>query len=83
MMLHETIPLSVLFLLRGGGLKQFWKFRWRGGGGSKTVPSVRGVRIFSGITQYLITCIFFFSSVLILFMAQSGARMPIKINNSL
>ena len=68
------------------GLKQFWKFRWKGwGGGQKAMPSVGGVRIFSGITQYITSnhMYFFFSSVLILFMAQSGARMPIKINNRL
>ena len=40
-----------LEILRGGGLKQFWKSRWEGG--SKTVPSVMGVWIFSGITQYI------------------------------
>ena len=74
-----------LEILRGEGLKQFWKFRWKRGV-QKTVPSVRGVRIFSGITQYITISnhmYFFFSSVLILFMAQSGARMPIKINNRL
>ena len=38
-----------LEILRGGGLKQFWKSRWEGGG-QKTVPSVMGVWIFSGIT---------------------------------
>ena len=69
------------------GLKQFWKFRWKGGGeGQKAMPSVGGVRIFSGITQYITSnhMYFFFSSVLIImFMAQSGARMPIKINNRL
>ena len=50
------------------------------------MPSVGGVRIFSGITQYITISnhmYFFFSSVLILFMAQSGARMPRKITNSL
>ena len=50
------------------------------------MPSVGGVRIFSGITQYITShhMYFFFSSVLIImFMAQSGARMPIKINNRL
>ena len=42
-----------LELLKGGGLKQFWKSRWMGGeGGQKTVPSVMGVCIFSGITQW-------------------------------
>ena len=69
------------------GLKQFWKFRWKGWGeGQKAMPSVGGVRIFSGITQYITSnhMYFFFSSVLIImFMAQSGARMPIKINNRL
>ena len=48
------------------------------------MPSVGGVRIFSGITQYITSnhMYFFFSSVLIImFMAQSGARMPKKINN--
>ena len=40
-----------LEILRGGGLKQFWKSRWMEG--QKTVPSVVGVWIFSGITQYL------------------------------
>ena len=41
-----------LEILRGGGLKQFWKSRWEwGGGGQKTVPSVVGVWIFSGKTQ--------------------------------
>ena len=35
-----------LEILRGGGLKQFWKSRWEGGGGKKTVPSVMGVWIF-------------------------------------
>ena len=49
-----------LEILWGGGLKQFWKFRWKGAGGQKTVPSIRGVRIFSGITQYILTCIFSF-----------------------
>ena len=56
------------------------------GGGQKAMPSVGGVRIFSGITQYITISnhmYFFFSSVLILFMAQSGARMPRKITNSL
>ena len=74
-----------LEILWGGGLKQFWKFRWKGGEGQKTVPSIRGVRIFSGITPYIISnhMYFFFSSVLIMFMAQSGACMPIKINNRL
>ena len=50
------------------------------------MPSIGGGgRIFSGITQYITSnhMYFFFSSVLILFMAQSGARMPIKINNRL
>ena len=42
-----------LEILREGGLKQFLKFRWKGGGGQKTVPSVVGVWIFSGITQCL------------------------------
>ena len=37
---------------RGGGLKQLWKSRWEGGGGKKTVPSVVGLWIFSGITHY-------------------------------
>ena len=39
---------------RGGGLKQFLKSRWMGGGGGgqNTVPSVVGVWIFSGITHY-------------------------------
>ena len=36
-------------ILRGEGLKQFWKSRWMGG--QKTVPSVVGVWIFSGITH--------------------------------
>ena len=58
-----------------------------GGGGQKAMPFVGGgVRIFSGITQYIASnhMYFFFSSVLIImFMAQSGARMPIKINNRL
>ena len=75
-----------LEILRRGGLKQFWKFRWKGwgGGDQKAMPFVGGVRIFSGITQYITSnhMYFFFSSVLIImFMAQSGARMPIKINN--
>ena len=35
---------------RGGGLKQFRKFRWKGGG-QNTVPCVIGVWIFSGMTQ--------------------------------
>ena len=39
-----------LEILRGGGLKQFWKSRWKGG--SKNCPSVVGVWIFPGITQY-------------------------------
>ena len=44
-----------LEILSGGGLKQFWKSRWMGGGGGqKTVPSVVGVWIFSGITHYWI-----------------------------
>ena len=30
----------------GRGLKQFWKSRWMGGGGQKTIPSVVGVWIF-------------------------------------
>ena len=42
-----------LEILREGGLKQFLKFRWKGGGGQKTVTSVVGVWIFSGITQCL------------------------------
>ena len=33
-----------------GGLKQFRKFRWKGGG-QNTVPSVIGEWIFSGMTQ--------------------------------
>ena len=41
-----------LEIVREGGLKQFLKFRWKGGG-QKTVPSVVGVWIFSGITQCL------------------------------
>ena len=40
-----------LEILSGGGLKEFWKFRWMGG--QKTVPSVVGVWIFSGITQFI------------------------------
>ena len=40
-----------LEILRGGGLKQFWKSRWEGGGVQKTEPSVVGEWIFSGITQ--------------------------------
>ena len=68
-------------------LKQFWKFRWKGWGeGQKAMPSVGGVRIFSGITQYITSnhmCFFFSSVLIIMFMAQSGARMPIKINNRL
>ena len=44
-----------LEILRGGGLKQFWKSRWIGGGGGggvkKTMPSIVGVWIFSGITH--------------------------------
>ena len=32
-------------ILRGGGLKQFWKSRWMGGA-QKTIPSVVGVWIF-------------------------------------
>ena len=28
-----------LEILRGGGLKQFLKFKWKGGGGQETVPS--------------------------------------------
>ena len=52
-----------LEILRGGGLKQFWRSRWEGG--KKTVPSVVGVWIFSGIThsadtslilEYLVDC---------------------------
>ena len=32
-----------LEILRGEGLKQFWKFRWKGwGGGQKAMPSVGG-----------------------------------------
>ena len=38
-----------LEILRGGGLKQFWKSKWMEGG-QKTMPSVMGVCIFSGIT---------------------------------
>ena len=50
-----------LELLKGGGLKQFWKSRWMGGeGGQKTVPSVMGVCIFSGITQWHSETIFWF-----------------------
>ena len=41
--------LFKLGILRGGGLKQFWKFRWEGG--KKTMPSIVGVWIFSGITR--------------------------------
>ena len=70
-----------------GDSSSFKNLGGRGGGGcQRTVPSVGGVRIFSGITQYITISnhmYFFFSSVLILFMAQSGARMPIKINNRL
>ena len=41
-----------LEILSGGGLKQFWKSGWMGGGGGqKTVPSVVEVWIFSGITH--------------------------------
>ena len=40
-----------LEILSGGGLKQFWKSRWMGGGGQKTVPSVVEAWIFSGITH--------------------------------
>ena len=50
-----------LEILKGGGLKQFWKSRWMGGeGGQKTVPSVMGVCIFSGITQWHSETIFWF-----------------------
>ena len=69
-----------------GDSSSFKNLGGRGGGGQRTVPSVGGVRIFSGITQYITISnhmYFFFSSVLILFMAQSGARMPRKITNSL
>ena len=31
-----------LEILRGGGLKQFWKSRWEGGGGSKNRAFRRG-----------------------------------------
>ena len=35
------------------GLEQVWKSSWMGaGGGQKTVPSVMGVWIFSGITHF-------------------------------
>ena len=37
----------------GGGLKQFWKFRWNGG--QETVHSVGGVD-FSGITRCHLIC---------------------------
>ena len=69
-----------------GDSSSFKNLGGRGGGCQRTVPSVGGVRIFSGITQYITISnhmYFFFSSVLILFMAQSGARMPRKITNSL
>ena len=39
-----------LEILRGGGLKQFGNLGGRGGG-QKTVPSIMGVWIFSGITH--------------------------------
>ena len=39
-----------LEILREGGVKQFWKSRWKGGG-QKTMPSVVDIWIFSGITQ--------------------------------
>ena len=43
-------PLNLEILREGGGgLKQFRKFRWKGG--QNTVPSVVGVWIFSGMTQ--------------------------------
>ena len=41
---------SNLEILRGGGLKHFWKSRWMGG--SKNHAFVVGVWIFSGITHY-------------------------------
>ena len=40
-----------LQILRGGGAQAVWKSRWKGGGGQKTVPSIMGVWIFSGITH--------------------------------
>ena len=39
-----------LQILRGGGAQAVWKSRWKGGG-QKTVPSIMGVWIFSGITH--------------------------------
>ena len=45
------------------GLSSFGNLGGRGGGGGqKAMPSVGGVRIFSGITQYIISnpCIFSF-----------------------
>ena len=39
-----------LEILRGGGLKQFWKSRWEGG--SKNRAFHRGGVDFSGITHY-------------------------------
>ena len=35
-----------LEILRGGGLKQFWKSRWEGGGGSKNRAFRRGSVVF-------------------------------------
>ena len=46
-----------------GGSSSFGNLGGRGGGGGqKAMPSVGGVRIFSGITQYIISnpCIFSF-----------------------
>ena len=40
-----------LEILRGGGLKQFWKFMWKGGG-SRHCAFHRGVWIFSGIINH-------------------------------
>ena len=41
--------MNLEILREGGELKQFRKFRWKGG--QNTVPSVVGVWIFSGMTQ--------------------------------
>ena len=45
MEIRKGVSLN-LEILRGGGLKQFWKSRWKGGGGQKTMPFMWGCGLF-------------------------------------
>ena len=52
-----------LEILSGGGLEQFWKSRWMGGGGGVKKPCLPswGCGFFSGITQSDHACLDYLS----------------------